>query len=44
VLVAALAPVLTTSAALAVALVLRLLFTLGDFVAAAAVAPIRIGR
>ena len=44
VLVAALAPVLTTSGALAVALVLRLLFTLGDFVAAAAVAPIRIGR
>jgi glycosyltransferase 2 family protein len=42
VLVAALAPVLTTSAALAVALVLRLLFTLGDLVAAAAVTPIRI--
>jgi hypothetical protein len=44
VLVAALAPVLTTSAALAVVLVLRLLFTLGDLVAAAAVTPIRIGR
>jgi uncharacterized membrane protein YbhN (UPF0104 family) len=44
VLVAALAPVLTSSAALAVALVLRLLFTLGDLVAAAAVTPVRIGR
>jgi uncharacterized membrane protein YbhN (UPF0104 family) len=44
VVVAALAPVLSTSAALAVALVLRLLFTLGDLVAAAAVAPIRLSR
>jgi uncharacterized membrane protein YbhN (UPF0104 family) len=44
VLVAALAPVLSTSAALAVALVLRLLFTFGDLAAAAIVAPIRIGR
>jgi len=44
VLVAALAPVLDTSAALAVALVLRLLFTLGDLVAAAVVSPIRMAR
>jgi uncharacterized membrane protein YbhN (UPF0104 family) len=43
-LVAALAPVLTTSAALAVALVLRLLFTLGDLAAAAVVAPVRMRR
>lgn len=41
VLVAALAPVLETSAALAVALVLRLLFILGDLLAAAMVVPIR---
>lgn len=40
VLVAALAPVLDTSAALAVALVLRLLFTLADLVAAAVSAPV----
>ncbi len=44
VLVAALAPVLQTSAALAVALVLRLLFTLGDLAAAAAVTPVRMNR
>lgn len=44
VLVAALAPVLDTSAALAIALVLRVLFTLGDLLAAAVVAPIRLRR
>jgi uncharacterized membrane protein YbhN (UPF0104 family) len=44
VIVAALAPVLNTSAALAVALVLRLLFTVADLVAAAATVPIRIRR
>ena len=44
VIVAALAPVLNTSAALAVALVLRLVFTVADLVAAAATVPIRIGR
>lgn len=41
VLVAVLAPVLDTSAALAVALVLRLLFTVADLVAAAASALVR---
>jgi hypothetical protein len=42
VIVAALAPVLDRPAALAVALVARLLFTIGDLVAAAAVVPVRI--
>jgi glycosyltransferase 2 family protein len=44
VLVAALAPVLETGEALAVALVVRLLFTLGDLLAAAVVSPVRIER
>jgi glycosyltransferase 2 family protein len=42
VLVAALAPVLSGSAALAVALVLRLVFTVADLVAAAAAAPVKL--
>jgi uncharacterized membrane protein YbhN (UPF0104 family) len=42
VLVAALAPVLDTTSALGVALVLRLVFTLADLVAAAATVPIRL--
>ena len=44
VLVAALAPVLPPSTALAVALVLRVVFTLADLLAAAATLPIRISR
>jgi uncharacterized membrane protein YbhN (UPF0104 family) len=42
VIVAALSPVLTSSDALAVALVARLLFTLADLVAALVVLPLRI--
>ena len=42
VLVATLAPVLEPSSALAVALVLRVVFTLADLLAAAATVPIRI--
>jgi len=41
VLVAALAPVLDTPEALAIALVARLLFTVADLIAAAVVTPIR---
>jgi len=44
VLVAALAPVLPPTTALAVALVLRVVFTLADLLAAAATLPIRISR
>jgi uncharacterized membrane protein YbhN (UPF0104 family) len=44
VLVAVLAPVLPPSTALAVALVLRVVFTLADLLAAAATLPIRISR
>ena len=42
VLVAALAPVLDTGEALSVALVVRLVFTLADLLAAAATLPIRL--
>ena len=44
VLVAALAPVLDPSSALGVALVLRVVFTLADLIAATVTVPIRIGR